>query len=457
MENNVQTATREDARLKGNLSLMSLVFMGIAYMSPICIYLYYGIMTSMTGGMYALTILITGVVMSLTAFSYSKMSREFPVAGSVFKYVEKTINPYVGFVSGWGIILDYLLLPMMCYLSFGLYTNALIPAVPVWVWIIIGIVIVSFFSCRGVTVMAALNTVITGIPIIFVFVAFVFIIAYVAGGGGAGTFFDSTALYNPETFNISGTIAASAILCCGFVGFDAISTMSEEAKNPTKNIPRAIVLCCVLVAAIYFVMGYIMQLAWPKGYMEIENVDTGALELFYHIGRPWLATCLSIINILTALACCLSGQTAVSRILYGMGKENFLPKKFFGYISPKYHTPVLNILLTSVFGLAAIFFADNLSGAAALISFGALLGFSFVNLCVIILFIFRKKERSAAAIITKFIVPAIALMSCLYLLYGISPMAKIVGISWLALGAVILAIKTKGFRVRPEGMDLNEM
>lgn len=448
-------ASLKEVKLKGNLSLANLVLMGVAYMSPICIYLYYGIMTPMTSGMYSLTILITGFVMTLTALSYGKMSREIPVAGSVYTYVEKTMNPYLGFVAGWGIIADYLLLPMICYLSFGLYCNALIPAVPIWAWILLGIVLVTSFSCRGITLVAALNTVITGIPIIFVIVAFVFIVAYVGGGGGAGTFFDGTAFYNPELFNASAVVAASAILCCGFVGFDAISTMSEEAKNPKKNIPRAIVLTCVVTAVIYLVMGYVMQLAWPAGFEEIKDADTGILELFVIIGRPWLSTALSIINVLTALACCLSGQTAVSRIFYGMGRDDFLPKKFFGYLHPKYHTPVKNIILTSVFGLSAIFFADNLTGAASLISFGALFGFSFVNLSVIVHFFFKKKEREFGKIISGLIIPAIAMASCIYLLFGLQTQAKILGICWLALGIIYLAIKTKGFRQYPKGLKMD--
>lgn len=444
-----------EVKLQGNLSLISLVLMGVAYMSPICIYLYYGIMTPMTGGMYAMTILITGVVMSLTALSYGKMAKEIPAAGSVYTYVERTMNPFVGFVAGWGIIADYLMLPMICYLSFGMYCNALIPAIPIWVFILAGIIIVTFFSCRGVTLMAALNTVITGVPIIFVVVAFVFIIAYVGGGGGSGTFIDMTAFYNPETFNLSAIIAASAILCCGFVGFDAISTMSEEAKNPEKNIPRAIVLTCVAITVIFIVMGYVMQLAWPNAYLEIEDSNTGILELFVHIGRPWLSTALSIINVFTALACCLSGQAAVSRILFGMGRDNFLPKKFFGYLHPKWHTPVYNLLLTSVIGLSAIFFADNLSGAASLISFGALVGFTFVNLSVIVYFFFKKKERSGGKLFSCLVIPALAMISCLYLLFGLASQAKILGGCWLAFGIIYLAIKTRGFRKYPEGLKMD--
>lgn len=455
-DNNEKKATvsNDGIKLQGHLGLMQLVLIGIAYMSPICIYLYYGMMTPMTGGMYALTILVTGAVMTLTALSYGKMSREIPAAGSVYTYVERSMNPYLGFVAGWGIIADYLLLPMISYLSFGLYLNALIPAVPTWIWILLGIVIVTICSCRGVTVMAALNTVITAIPIVFVAVAIIFVVIYVAGGGGSGTFFDMTAFYNPELFDAGSVVAASAILCCGFVGFDAISTMSEEAKEPKKNIPKAIVLTCAGTAIIYIIMGYLLQLAWPNGYAEIQDPNTGILELFVVIGQPWLATALSIINILTALACSLSGNSAVSRIFYGMGRDGFLPKSFFGYLHPKWHTPVKNILLTSVLGLSAIIFADDLQSAVSLISFGALVGFTFVNISVIALFFFKKKERNGIKIFTGLIVPAIAAICCIYLLFGLAVQAKILGGCWLVLGIIYLAVKTKGFRKYPEGLTL---
>lgn len=453
--NEIKTDVSSDTvKLQGHLGLIQLVLIGIAYMSPICIYLYYGIMTPMTGGMYALTILVTGIVMTLTAISYGKMSKEIPAAGSVYTYVEKSMNPYLGFVAGWGIIADYLLLPMISYLSFGLYTNALIPVIPTWAWIIFGIIVVTFCSCRGVTVMAALNTVITAIPIIFVVVAIVFVVMYIAGGGGAGTFFDSTAFYNPKLFDGDAILAASAILCCGFVGFDAISTMSEEAKNPQKSIPIAIILTCAGTAFIYIIMGYLLQLAWPNGYAEIQDSNTGILELFVVIGRPWLATALSIINILTALACSLSGNSAVSRIFYGMGRDGFLPKKFFGYLHPKWHTPVKNIILTSVLGLSAILFSEDLQGAVSLISFGALVGFTFVNASVISMFFFRKKERSGVKILTCLIIPAISAMCCIYLLFSLATQAKLLGVCWLIIGIVYLSIKTKGFRKYPEGLTL---
>ena len=230
--------------------------------------------------------------------------------------------------------------------------------------------------------------------------------------------------------------------------------MSEEAKEPKKNIPKAIVLTCAGTAIIYIIMGYLLQLAWPNGYAEIQDPNTGILELFVVIGQPWLATALSIINILTALACSLSGNSAVSRIFYGMGRDGFLPKSFFGYLHPKWHTPVKNILLTSVLGLSAIIFADDLQSAVSLISFGALVGFTFVNISVIALFFFKKKERNGIKIFTGLIVPAIAAICCIYLLFGLAVQAKILGGCWLVLGIIYLAVKTKGFRKYPEGLTL---
>ena len=198
-------------------------------------------------------------------------------------------------------------------------------------------------------------------------------------------------------------------------------------------------------------MGYVLQLAWPNAYVEIQDTDTGILELFVVIGKPWLSTAFSIINVLTALACCLSGQSAVARVFYGMGRDGFLPKRFFGYLHPKWHTPVKNLILTSVIGLSAIFFADNLAGAASLISFGALLGFAFVNISVIIYHFIKHKDRK---VITSLIIPGIAMICCIYLLLGLAANAKILGGCWLAFGIVYLAIKTRGFRKYPEGLKL---
>ena len=161
-----------------------------------------------------------------------------------------------------------------------------------------------------------------------------------------------------------------------------------------------------------------------------------------------------IINTLASIGCCIAGQGATARILLGMGRDGFIPRKFFGYVHPKFKTPSRNILLSAVVGLTAIFFQDSLTNAMSLVSFGAIMGFILTNMSVIARFWVRDKERSGAAVIKYLIIPAIAAAICIYLWFSLTATAKIVGFSWLALGVIFLAIKTKGFKELPPEMNL---
>lgn len=446
---------QNEVKLTGKLGVFSLILMGIAAMSPNVIYLYAGIMPQMTGGMYSLTILVTAVVMFFSALSYARMSKIYQKSGSVYVFAARSIGPKVGFVAGWAIIADYLLLPMVCYLSFGLYLNAFIPAIPVWVWVIIGVAICAALSILGVQIMSSVNTFFTVIGIGFLLFTFAFIVAYVAKGGGAGTFFDLTAFYNPKTFVADNILMAAGIFACGFVGFDVISTMSEETKNPEKTVPKAIILCCVISAVVFVIMAYVLQLAWPTGYKEMVDPNTGILEIFEHVGIGWVVPIFSILKAFTSLMCCLAGTNAVSRVLYNMGKEDFLPKKVFGYLNPKFKTPVWNIIIASLVGLLSIIFSDNLATAASLISFGALTGFAFTNFsCFMHYFVKSPEAKTGGRFLRYGVLPLFGVVCCIYLIFSLATAAKVVGIVWIAIGIIYLGFKTKGFRENPKDLEL---
>ena len=137
-----------------------------------------------------------------------------------------------------------------------------------------------------------------------------------------------------------------------------------------------------------------------------------------------------------------------------MGRDGFIPSKFFGYVHPKWQTPTRNILLSAAIGLCAIFFQSSLTNAMSLVSFGAISGFILTNICVIARYWVRDKQRGAKNLLQYVIVPGFAAAVCIYLWFSLTLAAKIVGFSWLALGVVFLGIKTKGFKEMPPEMDL---
>lgn len=454
MEERNMEATAQNTELKRTLKLPTLVCQGLAYLCPGCVLLYYGIINVLTNGHFPLTLIVAGVAMTLTAMSYAKMCRRYPVAGSVYSYVSKSIGPKLGFLSGWALMLDYILLPMTCYLSCGLYLNIMIPAVPIWMWIIITVIFVAVCNYIGVGVAAIINNINVIAPILAIVVTVIFIIKFVAGGGGAGTFIYPEAVYNTETFDFGSIMTGAAIMAIVFVGFDSVTTYSEETINPEKNMPRAVIIVCVGAAIEFFIVAYLMNCGWPYEPGALTNPDTAITEYNEHIGIGWMNGIFVVINTLACIGCCIAGNGATARVMLGMGRDGFLPNRFFGYIHPKFKTPSRNILLTAAIGLTAIIFQNSLTNAMSLVSFGAILGFIFTNICVIVRFWVKDRERSGAAVVKYLIIPVIAAAVCVYLWLSLPMMAKIVGFSWIAIGVIVLAIKTKGFKNLPPELNL---
>jgi amino acid transporter len=308
----------------------------------------------------------------------------------------------------------------------------------------------------GTKTAGIINTIIIAAQIGFTFLFIIVVAKYITGGGGAGTLADSTAIYNPDTFQFSTMLAAVAVLCVSFVGFDAITAMAEETKNPKKIMGPAIIGVVLIAGVLFFVTSYVSQLSWPEAYLHIENPDAGIFQLFPQIGSDWMGNVFFITDNLASFICAMAAMAAVTRILYGMGRDNILPKKFFGKLSPKYRTPVNNIVLTTLIALTALFYQDNLFGAASLIAFGAVVGFFMVNLSVIMHYIVKMKMRGAKNILKYFVMPAIGMATLAVLFVYIETPAKILGLVWLAIGVVYLAFKTKGFKQLPPEMSLDE-
>lgn len=445
-----------EAALKRTLTLPLIIMFGLSYLAPTVVFNYYGLFTPSTHGMYTLALCITAVVMALTAYSYTQMVKAYPSAGSAYTYISKSVQPHLGFLSGWVMLVDYLLLPMICYLLLGVYINEYFPMIPVWAVVIAVAGIGMLINIVGIKTASIIDTVVTCAAIGFTILFLACIVRYVTGGGGAGTLFDPSAFYNPENFELKGVLAASAVLAASFVGFDAVTTLAEEAKEPEKVMGKAIMGVVIGAGIIFAIVAYFSQIAWPQAHLNIEDPDTGIFELFPQIGMSWLGTMFFIVDNCGSFVCALAGMGAVSRILYGMGRDNILPKQFFGKISPKFQTPVNNIVLTTLIALTAIFYQDNVMGAASLVSFGAVCGFFMVNFSVISHYIIRGKERGTGAVIRHLMIPALGMLSLLVVFYFIETPAKILGGIWLLIGILYLFIKTKGFRQLPPEMKIEE-
>ena len=445
--------------LKRVMPLGSLVLFGLAYMAPGTIFGTYGLITEMTHGMLALTYIVATIAMVFTALSYNQMVKAYPLAGSVYSYVQRSINPHAGFISGWAILMDYLLIPMLNYLFIATFMRPVFPNVPGWAWVVVAIVVVTVINYLGIQVTAWANNILVVAQFVFVVACILFVCKWITAGNGAATFFDWSAIYNSVEFETNGMswgliFTGASILALSFLGFDAVTTIAEEAIEPAKNVGKAILIICIGAGIYFVIVAYFFQIAWPTGWMEFEDSETGAYELIALVGGNIMGYLFVAITIVGCTASAIASQSSAARILFGMGRDGALPKKFFGYVNPKYKTPSYNIFLIGALGLIAIVLSLDI--AISLVNFGALAGFAMVNISVIFHYFIRKKQRSGISVLIHLILPLLGAIICFTIWASLAVDAKILGFIWLAVGVIYLAITTNFFRKLPADLKLEE-
>jgi len=440
-----QTTTNTEApqQLKRALGLKDLILYGIAMMVPIAPVAIYGSVTMVTQGHMALAYVLALVAMAITGYSFGQMAGAFPKAGSTYVYTRRGLNQYLGLLSGWTILLDYVLMPVMSFIILAIFGSTLFPAVSYWVWILGAIVVVTIVNLREVTFLANVTTAL----VVFMFgVLIYFVISAVIGltsGVGEGTLFSIAPFYTQENFQFSAILAGTAIACFSFLGFDAISTLAEETKEPAKHISIAIIVSLVVVAFLFILQAYLAQLIWPD-FTTFPDVDAAFYFVAGEVGGQVLSVFLTLAIMIAGLANALDSQAGCSRLLYGMGKDGVIPSKIFAYVNPKTQIPVINIILLAV--AAVIGATQGLDTIISMINFGALFAFTMVNLAVIGHYFVREKRRGLANTIRYLILPALGAIICLLLWFSLSPLSKTVGFIWLAIGIIFTAITTNFFR-----------
>lgn len=443
-------AEATEGRLRRALGLPSLVLFGLVYMVPLTVFTTYGIVTQTTGGRLSVAYLVTLAAMVFTARSYARMAVAYPVAGSAYTYTQRSFGAPVGFLAGWSLLLDYLFLPMINYLVIGIYLNAAVPAIPGWVFVVLSIAAVTLLNIVGIVSVARANLVIVAIQAIFIVTFLVLacskvfglgtvdLLAPIHGDGGATGF--------------SPVLAGAAILCLSFLGFDAVSTLSEEAKDPNRSVPQAIMIATVVAGVIFVVLSYLGQLVFPSN--EFTDVESGSLDLMLTAGGQFLQTFFTAAYVAGALGSAIASQASVARILYAMGRDGVLPRSFFGHVSPRFATPVYAILAVSAVSLLAT--VISLTTLASVISFGALVAFSVVNLSVIKHYFVDRRERDGVGLISNLLLPLIGFLLTVWLWTSLSGLTLVIGLSWLAAGFVWLAGVTRGFQRPTPVLDLKE-
>ena len=436
--------------LRRTLGLPSAVFFGLAYMVPLTVFTTYGIVTTITSGHLPTAYIFTLTAMLVTALAYANMVKAFPLAGSAYTYTEKSFGPGIGFLAGWALLLDYLFLPMINFMVIGLYLNAALPQVPAWMIIIVAIFLVTGLNVLGIKVAAGLNAALLAIQALFIITFATMSFLVISGRAEPVNPLDP---FINSDFEFTAVAAGAAILCLSFLGFDAVSTLSEETKDPRKTIPRAIVICTLGAGCMFVLISWIGHLVFPD-WSSFTDIDTAGMDVAGEAGGVFMVSFFTAAYVSGALASAVASQVSVSRILFSMGRNNLLPPRIFGVLHPKFRTPYLAAIIVGVVSLLALVVPLDL--ASSVISFGALIAFTAVNLSVIKHYGIDQRRYSGYDGVKYILLPSLGVALCLWLWTSLSGTTFAVGLGWAGLGVVWLLVVTRGFSRAVPTMDMKE-
>jgi len=256
--------------------------------------------------------------------------------------------------------------------------------------------------------------------------------------------------FAPQVFHVGLIFSALSVAVLSFLGFDAISTLAEEAKGGVRVVGQATMIALCLVAVLFIIQTYIAALLVP-GQTEFVG-DTATNDAFYTIsamiGGASLKMLVAVsVALSAAIANSLVAQAATARLLFSMARDGQLPR-FLAHVHPVRRVPERAILLVSVVSLVlGLFFVGQVGLLSSLVNFGALFSFLMLHVAVVVYFLLRQKTGALAL---HFVSPVIGFVVIAFVLASADSHAKIGGAIWLAVG-VVMAI---GLRVAGRSTEL---
>lgn len=436
-----------EQELHRTLKLRNVVLYGLLFMVLIAPQSIFGEIQVASHGMTPLVYIVGFIAISFTALSYYRMSAKFPIAGSVYAYVQRGINPHVGFIAGWLILMDYLFVPSLLYVMVANWGVELIPGSPWYLWVVVFLIFNTFVNIRGIHLTASVDWVIFVVEILAL-IAFIYLgFKYVLNGGGYGHLAIEP-LWTKGEVDANFVATAVSIACLSFLGFDGMSTLAEETERPEKNIGKGIIIALCAIVGVFVLQCYVAALIQP----DWANTDmaTGFFDSAELAGGPVFRKILLVVNIVAiGIANIMNAQTATARMLYGMGRDGVIPK-IFGKVHPKYKTPWFSAIFVGA-GSLIIVLILSMSQLVRLVNFGALSSFVLLNFAVFWYFFVKEKKRATfGQIVAYLICPWCGILILGYVFTGFDTMTYVVGIVWLIVGLIIGAIKSKGYKEVPE-------
>lgn len=460
-------------RLRRVLGLGDLIFYGVVLIQPVGAIGPFGIANKLSLGHVTTTILIALVAMMLTAISYGRMAALYPTAGSAYTYVGRGLNPHLGFMAGWAMFLDYLVIPVVNVVYGALSAQRLVDdlapglnqqiasalhlsmsgeraAFDFWVVVFTGLC--TFLNLRGIKWTARANQILMVAMCLVIAMFVTEAVRYLWHAQGWAGLVSTEPFYNPRTFDLRAISTATSLAALTYIGFDGITTLAEDVREPKRTVPLAIVLVCVFIGVCAGVQVYLAQRVWPD-YTTFKNLDTAFFDVCSRVGGKTLFNALAVVMAVACLGSALTGQVGAARLLFGMGRDNALPR-LFARLDGR-NSPSLNIAFIGVLTLGGAL-KLNYEDAATLINFGAFLAFLGVNLAAIREFVFRPPPGHVRNWLADLVSPALGFLFCLAIWCSLPLPAKIVGGIWCACGLLYTAIKTRGFRRPPVMIDFRE-
>jgi len=447
-------------RLRRTLTLWDLIFYGIVLIQPIAPVPLYGVAQKLSDGHFVTIILIALFAMLITAVSYGRMGAIYPTAGSAYTYVGKGLNPHLGFLAGWAMILDYLLQPLIntVWIATALHERYL-HQVPFVAWALLIVGIMTVLNLAGVKSSANTNKVLLAVMSVVVVFFIVLAIKFLYGGQGWAGLFSLQPLYDPKTFNSHKILTATSFAALTYIGFDGVTTLAEDVENPKRNVLLAVVLTCIFAGVCSGIEAYLGARVWPD-WRSFPNLETAFMDICSRVGGVLLFNAMGLILIVAAFGSGLTGTLGAARLLFGMGRDGVLPKKYFGQLKPGSNTPTNNILLIG--GLAFVgavllnYIGSAYQHAGELLNFGAFLAFMGVNLACFWQFGVRRQQGYERRMLADIVLPLIGFLFCGLIWVNLNMVAKTVGGIWFAIGILYVGYKTNWFRSAPVMIDFRE-
>lgn len=451
----VSSASTGKTSLARTLGLWAIVGLGLGYMTPTVVFDTFGIVSGETGSVVPAAYMVALVVMMFTAISYGRMTQVFPSAGSAYTYTSETISPNLGFLIGWAALLDYLLLPLVNALIIRSYLYSFFPEAPPWIWVVVYVAAITAMCLFSMTNTSRVNMILVVFEVVLIGVFLILAAKSLHDGMGNGTLFSSQPLWH-EGVHANLVITGATIVAFSFIGFDAITMYTEEAKD-ASTVPKAILLSLLIGGSIFLVSAWFTQSLFPdiSSFTE-ESMENSALpQIAFMVGGNLFKILLTSAAFAATVASSLASHASVSRLLYVMGRNGRGPiGRFFGHLHPSFQTPSYAIIFVGVVSLGAI--GLTLDFVASLINFGALIAFTFVNLTVIVYFAYRRREiNGLGQIFRNIVLPTIGVALTVLLWMYLSAESSRYGLIWFAIGIAVLLWITRFFR-RPLSVNMGD-